>query len=91
MGLPAGWVETNIGEILTFEYGKGLVKSSRDENGSVPVYGSSGIVGFHNSALVKQPCLIIGRKGAAGSVYISTKPCWAIDTTYYTIPLWGTS
>ena len=84
--LPDGLEWKTVGDIVAFEYGKGLTKSKRDENGKVPVYGSNGIVGYHSSALIHKPCLIIGRKGAAGAVHKSMIPCWAIDTTYYAIP-----
>jgi len=84
--LPNGWEWKTVGDIVTFEYGKGLTQNKRDSSGKVPVYGSNGIVGYHSSALVDKPCLIIGRKGAAGVVHKSMVPCWAIDTTYYVIP-----
>jgi type I restriction enzyme S subunit len=81
--LPEGWVWTRVGEIITFEYGKGLRKDKRDSNGNVPVYGSNGIVGYHKIALTDKPCIIVGRKGAAGEIHLSKFPCWPIDTTYY--------
>jgi type I restriction enzyme S subunit len=84
--LPRGWVWTNLGEIITFEYGKGLIETKRDKNGKIPVYGSNGIVGYHSVPLTEKPCLVVGRKGAAGNVHISKVPCWSIDTTYYIIP-----
>jgi type I restriction enzyme S subunit len=84
--LPDGWELKTVGDIVTFEYGKGLTQSKRDPNGKVPVYGSNGIVGYHSSALIDKPCLIVGRKGAAGAVHKSEIPCWPIDTTYYVIP-----
>ncbi len=84
--LPAGWKWTTIGNIVTFEYGKGLTKEKRDQDGIFPVYGSNGIVGYHSIALIQEPCLIVGRKGAAGAVHKSVVPCWPIDTTYYVIP-----
>lgn len=84
--LPEGWNWTTIGEIVTFEYGKGLKKSIRHHNGNVPVYGSNGVVGMHSKALVEKPCLIIGRKGTAGAVHMSKTSCWPIDTTYFVIP-----
>lgn len=84
--LPKGWTRVRLGDIITLEYGKGLVESKRDSNGNIPVYGSNGLVGRHSTALVNEPCLIVGRKGSAGSVHISDVPCWAIDTTYYVIP-----
>lgn len=81
--LPAGWARTTIGEILTLEYGKSLVKANRAESGKYPVYGSSGIVGFHTEHLIKQPAIIVGRKGAAGAVHLCKKDFWPIDTTYF--------
>ena len=84
--LPGGWVWTKLGAIIAFEYGKGLKADKRENKGNIPVYGSNGIVGYHSIPLIEKPCLIIGRKGAAGYVHISNVPCWAIDTTYYIIP-----
>jgi len=81
--LPRSWVWTTIGDIVTFEYGKALRKDRRDSDGSIPVYGSNGIVGYHSIPLTNAACLIVGRKGAAGNVHISKVPCWPIDTTYY--------
>jgi restriction endonuclease S subunit len=65
------------------EYGKGLRAGDRDMSGSIPVYGSAGVVGYHSLALVSDPVIIVGRKGNAGSVSFSTIPCWPIDTTYF--------
>lgn len=84
--LPEGWRWVTIGEIVSFEYGKGLVQTKRDSSGKIPVFGSNGIVGYHSDPLVDQPCLIVGRKGTAGAVHISESPCWPIDTTYFVIP-----
>ncbi|BAP77616.1 type I restriction-modification system specificity subunit [Pseudomonas sp. MT-1] len=81
--LRAGWVGVTLGDILTLEYGKSLVKANRAESGDYPVYGSSGIVGFHNEYLINQPAIIVGRKGAAGAVHLCKKKFWPIDTTYF--------
>ena len=54
--------------------------------GNIPVYGSNGIVGYHCDSIVKESSLIIGRKGAAGYIHLSTAKCWPIDTTYFSIP-----
>lgn len=81
--LPAGWVSTRLGDLYSFEYGKSLIKGSRASAGKYPVYGSSGIVGMHDQYLIEGPAIIVGRKGAAGSVSYSTDNLWPIDTTYY--------
>ncbi|WP_018403878.1 restriction endonuclease subunit S [Marinobacter gelidimuriae] len=81
--LPEGWLRTSVGTILEFSYGKGLVKNSRNEQGPFPVYGSSGIVGYHDDFIVEGPKVIVGRKGAAGAVHLCLDNCWPIDTTYF--------
>lgn len=84
--LPESWVTTKLSDILEIHYGKGLTKKKRDPNGPVDVYGSSGTVGKHSQSLIKERCIIIGRKGAVGSVYYTKGPSWPIDTVYYSIP-----
>ncbi|WP_295626357.1 restriction endonuclease subunit S [uncultured Nitrosomonas sp.] len=81
--IPSGWVATCLGDLYRFEYGKSLIKKSSLESGGYYVYGSSGIVGMHDKFLVQGPVIIVGRKGAAGSVSYSSDSCWPIDTTYY--------
>ena len=81
--LPKGWVVKKLGDVCSFEYGKSLTKESREETGIYNVFGSNGIVGKHSSYLVNEPCVIVGRKGAAGEVHLSLSPSWPIDTTYY--------
>ncbi len=80
---PENWISCRLGDLLTFEYGKSLTKSARSGNGEYPVFGSSGVVGLHDAYLVEGPVIIVGRKGAAGSVCYSEANCWPIDTTYY--------
>lgn len=81
-GLPVGWRICRLGELFTLNYGKSLKDSSRLE-GEVPVYGSSGIVGYHHQALVNGPVLVVGRKGNVGSVFYSSRSCFPIDTVYF--------
>ncbi|MGA7935387.1 MAG: restriction endonuclease subunit S [Kovacikia sp.] len=77
------WVSTKFGDVFEFEYGKALRKSDRAETGQYPVFGSSGMVGYHDEYLVESPALIVGRKGSVGEVFISEQNFWAIDTTYF--------
>jgi len=81
--LPNNWTSFKFDKYLSIEYGKGLTKKNRKKEGKIPVYGSAGIDGYHTESLVKNPCLIIGRKGNVGEVHYVDKPCWAIDTTYF--------
>jgi len=76
------WRTVPLGEICKFEYGNNLTDKMR-KGGSVPVYGSAGIVGWHDKPLTNSPTLIVGRKGSVGNVFYSEVPCYPIDTTYY--------
>ena len=68
---------------MPLQYGKGLIKKNRIETGDFPVFGSAGVVGFHDKPLIQGPALIVGRKGTVGAVHLSPGPCWPIDTTYF--------
>ena len=77
-------VQTTIGEFCPFKYGKGL--SAKDRlSGNFPVYGSNGVVGFHNEVYVKTHGIVIGRKGSVGALHISDGPFWPIDTSFYVV------
>ncbi|OBX47403.1 restriction endonuclease subunit S [Haemophilus haemolyticus] len=78
------WIETTVGEHCPFIYGKALPQSKRI-SGNIPVYGSNGIVDFHNSSCVNTAGVIIGRKGSVGAIHLSEKPFWVIDTAFYIV------
>jgi type I restriction enzyme, S subunit len=80
--LPSGWQIIKLGEVCEFAYGSSL-PSNRRIPGTVPVYGSNGIVGYHVQALTTGPTIVIGRKGSIGKIHFSPVPCWPIDTAYY--------
>ena len=81
-GVPEGWEAKKLGSVLELCYGKALKDDDRVP-GEFHVYGSSGVVGTHNEALVKTPGLIVGRKGNVGSVYWPDRGFFPIDTVYF--------
>ena len=81
-GLPAEWELKKLKDILELCYGKALKEEQR-QPGDFPVYGSSGVVGYHNKALVDGPGIIIGRKGNVGSIHWADKDFFPIDTAYF--------
>lgn len=80
--IPSGWDCKNLKRITKFAYGDSLPDENRN-GGEIPVYGSNGIVGFHDKALTKAPCIIIGRKGSYGRINYTDKACFPIDTSYF--------
>lgn len=83
--IPKGWRVGKLGDILELAYGKAL-KSENRNLGSIPVYGSNGITGYHDEYLSKGPGVIVGRKGYPGSVNYSHFDFFVIDTAFYVIP-----
>ncbi|MFI8379503.1 restriction endonuclease subunit S [Leeuwenhoekiella sp. NPDC079379] len=81
-GLPEGWEKSNLEDLMILNYGKALKAENRIP-GNYNVYGSSGIVGKHNTYLVSGPGIILGRKGNVGSVFWSENNFFVIDTAYY--------
>lgn len=81
--LPINWEIVQIGQITTFQYGKGLTKNNRKESGSIPVFGSNGVVGAHDKAIVFGPSIVIGRKGSAGALNVSNSDCWPTDVCFF--------
>ncbi|GGM65675.1 hypothetical protein GCM10011608_58640 [Micromonospora sonchi] len=71
-----------LGDLMDLKYGRSLPAAQR-RPGSVPVYGSGGIGGRHDEALIEGPGIVIGRKGTVGAVYWEQGDFFPIDTTFY--------
>ena len=81
---PIGeWREVTLGDFAPFTYGKGLRTADRISSGDVPVLGSNGVIGYHDTPLTDGPTIVIGRKGTVGAVHYSPVACWPIDTTFF--------
>lgn len=74
-------INKKVEDIMDLIYGKSLPQKNRI-NGNIPVFGSNGIIDYHNEKLFSGPGIIIGRKGTVGSIKYSDSDFWAIDTTY---------
>ena len=62
--LPAGWEVNPTKRIAELTYGDALGQENRDDEGSVPVFGSNGAFGSHNTPNTEAPVIFIGRKGS---------------------------
>lgn len=81
--MPPGWAREPLGSRVVLRYGKALKAEDRAAEGEVPVYGSSGIVGTHDKAIVPGPAIVVGQKGNVGSVFWCSRDFWPIDTVYF--------
>ncbi len=82
--MKADWVEIELGDLVTLNYGKALAKGQRHPGGTVPVYGANGVMDWTDLQLTEGPSLVIGRKGSAGEITRVDGPFWPSDVTYFT-------
>ncbi len=80
--MASEWISTTIGEQATLQRGFDITRAEQRE-GKIPVISSGGISSFHDSAMVKAPGVVLGRKGVVGSVYYIERDFWPHDTTLW--------
>jgi len=83
--IPEGWEARTLGGLLELAYGKALRAEDR-QDGTIPVYGSNGQVGWHNERLATGPGIVVGRKGNPGVVTWAATNFFVIDTAFYVVP-----
>ena len=77
-----GWREVKLGDVVTFQRGFDLPKVNRT-NGEYPLMVSNGQDGTHNEYKVKAPCVVTGRSGTIGKVFLVKENCWPLNTTLW--------
>jgi type I restriction enzyme S subunit len=79
---PDDWIEKPLGSIITLQRGHDLPDRLRNI-GNIPVIGANGITGYHDTAKVKGPGVLIGRSGTLGKVYFIETDYWPLNTSLY--------
>lgn len=80
-GVPEGWEKKFFEDIAEIKYGKDH-KSIPD--GSVPVYGSGGLMRKCAQTLYKGESVLIPRKGSLNNIMYVDEAFWTVDTMFYT-------
>jgi len=81
-GVPVGWERVKFETALVLQRGFDLPIQCR-EDGDVPVYGSTGINGFHNKAQTSGPGVVTGRSGTLGEVHYVASDFWPLNTALW--------
>lgn len=81
-GVPEGWYRLPLHDALVLQRGFDLPSQDR-EDGEAPIYGSTGIVGFHSKAKVKGPGVVTGRSGTLGEVHYIREDFWPLNTALW--------
>lgn len=69
-----------LSDICTIRYGK---DHKPLKEGSIPVYGSGGIMRYVDTILYDKKSVLIPRKGTLGNLFYVEEPFWTIDTLFY--------
>jgi type I restriction enzyme S subunit len=68
--------------------GVARIRNGRDYKtlgaGTIPVYGSGGIMTTVDTAVHPGPSVLIPRKGSLGNLFYVDEPFWTVDTIFYT-------
>ena len=81
-GVPEGWERIPLEQALVLQRGFDLPTQDRQE-GTVPIYGSTGIVGYHDKAKVSAPGVVTGRSGTLGEVHFVSEDYWPLNTSLW--------
>ena len=77
------WRDITLGEFIVLQRGHDLTEPER-RPGRVPVVGSAGLNGCHDTALAPGPGIVIGRSGASfGQVHLCEDDFWPHNTGLY--------
>lgn len=81
--IPEGWRAGTLKEMLDIRYGKDHKKLSA---GTIPVYGSGGLMRLADKALYSGESVLIPRKGTLNNVMRVSGDFWTVDTMFYSVP-----
>ncbi|WP_338659754.1 restriction endonuclease subunit S [Paraclostridium sordellii] len=81
--VPENWCWVKLGSVIKVSSGKNLTKSKMNKDGTIPVYGGNGFVGYHDDFNIEESKIIIGRVGAnCGNVHITDSKGWITDNAF---------
>ena len=81
--IPEEWDAEKLGNFVLLQRGHDLTWRDR-RKGDVPVMGSAGQNGFHDTAIAKGPGVVLGRSGASfGEAHYCEKDFWPHNTALY--------
>ncbi len=80
--IPREWEVERLGNSAIIEYGKSQ-KAFVSLNGTIPVYGTGGLMEYATEYLFDGESILIGRKGTIDKPFYINGKFWTVDTAYY--------
>lgn len=75
--------------VVKLQRGYDLPVQDRQRDGSIPVYGSNGVLDRHNVAKVRGGGVITGRSGTIGQVFYCESDYWPLNTSLFSVDTHG--
>ena len=69
-------------ELLSIKNGKDHKELN---DGTIPIYGSGGIMRYGDKAIYDDESILLPRKGTLSNIQYINEPFWTVDTIYYTV------
>lgn len=88
--VPREWHISTVGGEFPLQRGFDITVSQQ-RDGDVPVVSSSGINSYHDTAMVRGPGVVTGRKGKLGDTYFIEGDFWPHDTSLWVTDFFGNS
>lgn len=89
-GLPEGWIETPIGDLARLKGGKQLPKQQFNPDGSIPVFGGAGLMGFADRYNAEGYVITVGRVGAYCGRFVAYRgKAWVNNNASVIMPVSG--
>ncbi|MFS1516404.1 restriction endonuclease subunit S [Bacillus sp. SCS-151] len=86
--IPKHWEVARLKNLFLLQRGYDLAQSEFIAN-NTPVYGSNGLIGYHDTITTKSPNVTIGRSGSIGEVNYIEEDFWAHNTAIFIKDLKG--
>lgn len=78
--MPNNWKTYKLSDALEIKYGKDHKKV---QDGTIPIYGTGGIMRYGNQALYDKETILIPRKGSLNNIFYLNEPFWSVDTIFW--------
>ena len=79
----------DVVDVVKMQRGFDLPVQERNQMGKIPVYGSNGVLGYHDIPKVKGGGIITGRSGTIGKVLYTESDYWPLNTTLFSADTYG--
>jgi len=80
---------TEFINVVKMQRGFDLPVQDRQQDGTVPVYGSNGVLDHHDVAKIQGGGVITGRSGTIGKVFYTEGDYWPLNTSLFSVDTHG--